>query len=223
MKYILINIFFLFTVSLFSQKINSDDPTYMRVDHEYNATLINWQKSDSIGMMLKKEKWYGFLFKEGARPDTAKLAKMEFDLKAIKPKLSNKTKKLDLFRIDTANFHNNRSYFFYVNPEYFDSLNYLDAIYLRKKEEKIGHMSKDLLKEVEAEDLCAILIHFGVVSTYHHLYAELITTKIIETDLSFEINYSVVWHMCTNRCVDPTYKFGIKIDKEKGDMFAFGL
>ncbi|MFT4600050.1 MAG: hypothetical protein ACI857_000218 [Arenicella sp.] len=223
MKFILLNIFFFFTAVIFAQKINWEDPTYMRVDHDYTARLIKWPKSDSLGVMLKKEKWYGFHFAEGASPDSAKLFKMEFDLKEIRPKLSYYTKKLDLFRADTANVHYNRSYVYYVNPVYFDSLIYVDATYLGKQEEKFGHMSKNLLKQVKAEELCALLIHFGVVGTYHHLYSELITTKVIETETCFEINYSVVWHICTNSCNDPTYEFGIKINKESGDIFAFGL
>jgi hypothetical protein len=222
MKFIVITVFLFSIRTLCAQNINREDPTYMEVNHRYMAHLIDWSGADYLVKFLEQDR-YAMIFSSEEIPDSAGLFDIHFDQKRILPKLSRSIRKLDLFKLDTANLRNERAYLLYANKEFFDTLVYVDAVHLGQEEEKVGCMTAELLAKISAQDLCSILIHFGVIGTYHHLYSELVTTKKVETDTRFEINYYVQWHLCTNGCHDPVYEFGIKIDKETGDIFAFRL
>jgi hypothetical protein len=207
--------------SMFAQDIDRNDPTYMKVDNEYNAHLIDWKGAEKLGKELLSDSWIYLGFEPGEIPDSASVFPIRFNTKRIRPKLGNQLKKHALFYLDTANMTDHRSYHFYSNPVYFDSLYFVDALYLENNNQKVGIVTEELLNKVKPIDLCSTLIRLGVINTYYHLNSELTVVETTETASYFEVHYFVQWHICTNSCDDPIYEFGLKLDKQTGELFAF--
>lgn len=221
MRLILFHIFLLIGGSFLAQDIDRNDPTYFEVNFEHNARLINWSGAEELGERLNENSWYYIGFYAEEVSDSAKLYPVQFNTKTIRPKLNKSLKKHTLFYMDTVKDAESRAYRCYPNPIYFDSLYFVDALYIESSSQKVGIVTEKLLSSIKPQDLCSILIRLGVINTYYHLYSELVTTKQIETDDYFEVHYFVQWHICTNECNDPTYEFGMKLDKNTGELFAF--
>lgn len=189
----------LFTTSLFSQKISSDNPTYINIDHDMLKDKISgFPKSIGEAFFSAKE-----------LPKNAQTVGI-----SLKEKFVGDMAKVDLFVLDT---NQNNGSLFYANSEYFSSMNSVDATG-KKGEFLIAEYTSKLSKKMDPKNLVLALIHSGVIQTYMHLNAEMVVASEKKGEV-YEIQFSAVHHYCTNDCYDPKYKFGVRIDKKASQVW----
>ncbi len=211
MRVFTFSIVLFFLSNLAAQKVSKSDPTYMNVDHDRIKYYVQKELKD----------FGGIYFMGDTIPSNAKMTNLQL-IHAPKIEGIGKINKLNLFQLDTnsANFKN--VWRFYQNPEYL-KLSYENATGIGGHTTSIGFITDKLLKEKPNwKGLVKTLIYLGVIGTYHHLYSELVIRDEASTDAYYLISFNVVWHMCTNECVDPKYKFSVKIDKETGEVSLIG-
>ncbi len=201
---IFLNIF-LTTSIIFSQEVSDSDPTYFKVDYADISSTIQWQgktyqnlgfRNDSIpspyGLPLKiKSVGYNNIAVKGFTP----------------------------FLLDTGYFEHGYCYF-HPNPDWFVWLQQVDLTN-SISEKKVGQLKMDIkISKNSVRQLFQLLLEFGVLETYFHLYAELIIKSIHEAETMVQIEYNCVFHYCTNDCYDPSYTFILRFDKQTKEILV---
>ena len=203
--------FLLLSSVVFSQKIESSNPTYMYVDHDQ---LINYVQKDLKDL-------YEIYCRVDTLPKNAKVVDLEFQ---NVPNIDGfkQLNKLKLFQLDTNILNREYAFRFYPNLDYLN-LTYLDASILRRGDESMGFVTKKLLEEEpDWNSFVKLLIYTGVIGTYHHLHSEMVTHKEEETEDYYLIGFNAIWFMCTNDCYDFKYRFSIRINKKTGEVVLAG-
>ncbi|MEZ4936420.1 MAG: hypothetical protein R2799_02385 [Crocinitomicaceae bacterium] len=207
MRQFISSIILVFVANSWSQKINADNPTYMFVDLDLIPQYIQPELSGFGELYFSSE----------PVPESAQLAELKFGKKLNVDHLDF-WNDLQLFQLDTSQLSPNGYFSFYQNTNYLN-LEYRNANSLDKEMTSIGAVTKEFLnKKPNFEEFVKLLIYTGVIGTYNHLNAEMITLKKTNKEDVFEIEFSAVWHYCTNDCYDPKYKFAIRVNKISGEV-----
>jgi hypothetical protein len=191
-----------------SKKISSSNPTYLNINYENTSYYVDWQtdfQRENISLDREKK-----LHVEEQVPLYIK-TKLPRSMKAN----SNK-KSVPLFLLDTLNTNINSYYTYIENPVYFGELAPVSAHYHRTKEDHtVGEYKEELLNvDFSYRDIAFVLIQFGIIDTYDHLFSEMVIMKEVDTPDIHEIHYNCIYHICTSKCFDPKYKFLIRFDKK---------
>ena len=186
-----------------SKKISSSNPTYLNINYDNISHYVEWQTD-----FQRKNIFY----RRTAELNVEK--HLPLYVKTKKADLLKKT--APLFLLDTLNRSENGYYAYTENPVYFGELQSVRAHYHRTKENHIVGEYKEKLLNIgfSYQDIAFVLMQFGVIDTYDHLYSEMVIMKEFDTTDFHEIHYNCVYHMCTNKCFDPKYKFLIRFDKK---------
>jgi hypothetical protein len=169
----------------------------------------------------KKESYNQIYYSDLEIPANAKLMPLYFNKNLSVDKLGQ-INKLNLLYLDTNRNSEGHYFRIYANPELFDTLAYYNAVQLDGEEVLIARMSKSLIdKKVDLKSLIRTMIATGMIGTYHHLSADMVEIKEMDTDEVYELKFSVVWHICTSKCSHPKYKFNVRVDKENWEISVF--
>jgi len=203
LKYIIFSILLLSISNADGQEINKENSTYFRVDYDYTPDFIEWKGEE-----------YRNIYFEGRTVSQAQGLMLK-----IKRTYFNKLARNNFspFVLDTGSW-NGSSYHFYANEAYFTSLKQIDATSLQDRT-TVGQLKNPIKANKKTiQQLFRLLITFGVIDTYFHLYSELIITDIVESESSIEISYSCIYHFCTSECFHPKYTFKLQFNKESREI-----
>lgn len=191
-------------------KVERKNSTYMYVDTDYLPSQIKWG-NDTL------EDFYFFYEQKSTCDNCVDITPK----KSFAPLLSGK----NLFRIDTTVYlHGN--YGMYYSPEFFKVLERVDLSMSSKKDGKlfVGEFTNKInVSKSHLKELAKILIHFGVISTYSHLNAEMVQKTMVNNSKQMIIRYNVIWHYCTNDCYDPKYSFELFFDKTNSKIYVYKI
>ncbi|MGK0388798.1 MAG: hypothetical protein ACI94Y_001530 [Maribacter sp.] len=190
-----------------SKKISSSNPTYLNINYENTSYYVDWQTDfQREKISLDREK----------KLQIKELIPLYIKTKLSRSMKSNSNKKsVPFFLLDTLNTNINGYYSYAENPVYFGKLDPIQAHYHRTKEDHtVGEYKEELLNVgFSYRDITFVLMQFGVIDTYDHLFSEMVIMKEVDTPDIHEVHYNCVYHICTNKCFDPKYKFLIRFDK----------
>ena len=196
-------IFTLLSVSFFYFSFSQD--LLFKIDHDQTYKKLKWEEIQERKVTFNNN------------PITEKSREEFIPLKIQKDFFSGKkAKNLAFFILDTSK--NNFSY----NPIFFDSLVQFNATFSEAKSKTIGAFTSkiDLFQKDDFFDLSNALLHFGVIQTYAHLYAEVFHKKTIEAEETLTFKYHIVWHYCTNDCYDPEYEISIQFNLKTREILV---
>lgn len=206
--YFIFILLFFFGACRSSKKISSSNPSYINIDYDNISYYVEWKTDfQSEKIFLNKDE----------KPSTEKLLPLYIKAKSARSmKVNNKKESVALFLLDTLNTNINNRHTYIENPLYFGELFPVEAHYHRtKKDHMLGEYKEELLNtDFSFRDIAFALIQFGIISTYDHLFAEMVIMKELDTADVHEIHYNCVYHICTSKCFDPKYKFFIRFNKK---------
>lgn len=208
-SYLFYIVVFLMTTSIAcrsAKKISSSNPTYLNINYDNISDWIDW----------KEKSYRNIFFDEKKEGDINVDLPLHVKTNFSKSKKVRQLESLPLFIMDTINRNNSGYYRYTENPIYFEDLHYVEAHTSQIKEDyTVGKYKEELLnKGFSYRDIAFVLIQFGLIGTYDHLFSEMVIMRKKDTPEFHEIHYNCVYHICTSRCFDPKYKFFIRFDKK---------
>lgn len=96
-----------------------------------------------------------------------------------------------------------------------------DADATRLGERVVMGIYGDLTFANSPADIVNRLIESEMINTYWHIGASLCVVKEEDTDEQYIIHFDGVHEYCTNRCQSESFKFGVEINKQSGEVAVF--
>lgn len=210
---------FLFSIILFlacggeqfisKKKISRSNPTYININFDRTSEFIKWKDESHIheNIYYSEEK--------SDKNNYPLLVK----LRQLKPKKILEFNTAPLFLLDTSAYNASGYLAYTENPKYFETLASADAHFNLQEEKIIGIYKQELLDlGLSYKNIAFLLMQFGIIDTYDHLYSEMIISDVKNTADYYQIHYNCVYHICTSDCFDPKYKFSIRFDKKNKEI-----
>lgn len=191
---------------LYAQHLNKKNPTYFTSNMREIQDLIKWENGPYEQISFCRD--------SSLRSNGYMLAIKN----SVYPLLNNN--RFNPFILDTNFFDRSGYCYFYPNTSWFERLMTIDVTRKNKSTSFGKLVEPSKMKKQQVKELFKMLIQFGVVDTYDHLYAELVITKEKEDTEKIQIYYHCMYHLCTSTCVDPEYNFSLRFFKKTGELMA---
>lgn len=187
-------IFLVITFSGSSQKVDKDDPTYLYINNNNIADYVDWPVD-----LEKRTAFFDTISNPSILRETIplKVKSGQYDVSWLKDQV--------IFYLDTSKD------VFYGNPSIFKKLSKASGVFNEEGRQFVAEMTQKYWpkNQKQYEELAYVLMQFGVLKLYAHLYAEVITIDSEQKEDGWHVSYKCLWHYCTNDCYDPVYKFEI--------------